>query len=45
MKHSKAYNEAYEQVKNVGTVSIKEALALVEKTKHVKFDETIEASD
>lgn len=42
MKHSKSYNKVLAEVKNVGALPIAEALALVEKTKRVKFDETIE---
>ena len=46
MKHSKAYNKAsniaFDQVKDRGALHIKEALELVEKTKHAKFDETVE---
>jgi large subunit ribosomal protein L1 len=41
-KHSKAYNAAAEQVQDKGVLPIKEALELVEKTKHAKFDETVE---
>ncbi|MCQ2381881.1 MAG: 50S ribosomal protein L1 [Clostridia bacterium] len=42
MKHSKSYNKALEETKNTHALPIAEALALVEKTKRVKFDETIE---
>ena len=42
MKHSKSYNKVFEETKNTSALPIAEALALVEKTKRVKFDETIE---
>jgi large subunit ribosomal protein L1 len=44
MEHGKAYKKACEVVKkeNAAVLPIKEALALVEKTKHAKFDETVE---
>lgn len=42
MKHSKSYNKVLEETKSVHALPIDEALALVEKTKRVKFDETIE---
>ena len=42
MKHSKSYNKALEETKGVHALPMAEALALVEKTKRVKFDETIE---
>ena len=42
MKHSKSYNKVFEETKNTTALPIAEALALVEKTKRVKFDETIE---
>ncbi|MBQ7973564.1 MAG: 50S ribosomal protein L1 [Clostridia bacterium] len=42
MKHSKSYNKVLEETKNTSALPIAEALALVEKTKRVKFDETIE---
>ena len=42
MKHSKSYNKVFEETKNTSALPIAEALALVEKTKRVKFDETID---
>ncbi len=42
MKHSKSYNKVLEETKGTHALPINEALALVEKTKRVKFDETIE---
>ena len=42
MKHSKSYNKVFEETKNTSALPIAEALALVEKTKRVKFDETLE---
>ena len=42
MKHSKSYNQVLEQTKGTHALPIAEALTLVEKTKRVKFDETIE---
>lgn len=42
MKHSKSYNQVLAEVKSVHPMPIAEALALVEKTKRAKFDETIE---
>ena len=42
MKHSKSYNKVFAEVKSTNPLPIAEALALVEKTKRAKFDETIE---
>ena len=42
MKHSKSYNKVFAELKHAQPMPIAEALATVEKTKRVKFDETIE---
>ena len=42
MKHSKSYNKVFAEVKGTNPLPIAEALALVEKTKRAKFDETVE---
>lgn len=42
MKHSKSYNKVFEEVKKLHPMPIADALAMVEKTKRAKFDETVE---